>query len=635
MTKPTPLAASQAVPTSPTSIPTESDNRVRNARTTQKLSQLAADIGAIASTIDSYEHVVALLLEVGVHKAGMLATFWSVAPPQGEVVMTDQRFASPRVDNPSSRNEFLALASIAVNQQSPAVNSPASLRGVDFIAVPFALDDQTTGVIGAMVHQSKDSTTEAGLICHWITTSYQTWRTRNQVVTINTQLQSAASALDLIAKISGTQTRRDACTVIANELKQYLECDYVAVGLKTIAATGCELFAVSSTANFDNESKTTLTFKNAFDEAIMHGQTTVFPVEGNGPSGVTLAHKKLQSHMRVPTAITVVLRNDSDAIVGAATFLGGHQLVRQSEKWKLIQALEHPLGSSLELIRAAEGGFLKRITRRIGNAKEKHLPRVIGAAIGIGLLAMLIPMPYAVHCPCVAEPVVRSFSVAPYDGLLETTFAEPGTIVKKGDLLARMDGRAITYEIAGVVADRQRAARKHDQLLANQKVSDAIRSGLERDALQNKLELLQYKHSHLEIVSPVDGIVLSGSVDKRENYPVNLGDTLYEIAPLETLKVELSIPSDEVMHVAQGQSVRLRFDGFGTTRHSATIKRVRPSATVRDDQNVFIADVEMENEDFEIRPGMSGNAKVYGRWRTLGWSLFHLPWERFVTAIGF
>lgn len=616
-------------------IPTEADNRVRNSRTTKKLEQLSNDLNAVASTIDTYEHALALFLEVGVQKAGMLATFWAVAPPNDEIVITDQRFANQRVNTKGAHDEFLSVAAIAIEQKSAAVSSPPDIRGVDFIAIPFALDEQTTGVIGAMVHQSKDATTEAGLICQWIACSYQIWRTRNRVATMNWQVTNTAVVLELIAKISATDTRRDACTVIANELKDHFKCDYVAVGLKTATATGCELFAVSSMANFDNQSRTTLTFKNAFDESIMRGETIVFPSPRNQRSGATLAHKKLQTQMRVPAAVTVNLRNDDEEIVGALTLLGRHDLIRQPQTFNLIQALEHPIGSSLDLIRSAEGGWVRRIARRIGNAKEKHLPRVIGGGIAIGLLAMLIPMPYGIHCQCVAEPVVRSFSVAPYDGLLETTFAEPGMIVKKGDLLAKMDGRAISYEIAGVTADRQRAARKHDQLLANQLVSEAIGSGLERDALQNKLELLQYKRSNLEIVSPVDGIVLSGSVDKRENYPVQLGDTLYEIAPLETLKVELSIPSDEVMHVAEGQNVRLRFDGFGTTRHAATIHRVRPSSTLRDDQNVFIAEVVMENDDFEIRPGMNGNAKVYGRWRTLGWSLFHLPWEKFVTAIGF
>lgn len=617
------------------SMPTEADNRVRNARTTEKLGQLSADLTAIATTIESYDHAVALYLEVAIQKAGLLAAFWTVAPPDHEIVIADQRFANERVNNMGTREEFLELAAKAVAKNSAALSSPPTIRGVDFIAVPFFLDEHTTGVIGGMVHQSKETTSESGVICQLIAASYEIWRTQSRMSTMGTEVQSTAVVLDLVAKISATETRRDACLVIANELKNHFECDYVAVGLKTAAVTGCELFAISSMADFDNESRTTICFKNAFDEAVMRGGYTVFPSGNDQRQGAMLSHKKLQTHMRVPSAVSVPLRNDHDEIVGAVTLLGKHDLDRRPELRNLIGALEHPIGASLDLVRSAEGGPVRRVVRRIRRAKDKHLPRIIGGAIGLALLAMLVPMPYGIHCKCVAEPIVRSFSVAPYEGLLETTFAEPGMIVKKGDLLARMDGRAITYEIAGMTADRQRAARTHDQLLANQQVSDAIRSGLERDALQNKLDLLEFKRRNLEVVSPVDGVVLSGSIDKRENYPVQLGETLYEIAPLETLKVELSIPSDEVMHVAEGQSVRLRFDGFGTTRHSATVKRVRPSSTIRDDQNVFIAEVEMENRDFEIRPGMAGNAKVYGNWKTLGWSLFHLPWEKFVTAVGF
>jgi len=619
----------------PQSLPTDADNQVRNNRTVSKLNQLSTDLNAIATTIDTYEHAVALFLEVGVQKADLLACYWAVAPPEQDLAIFDKRVAHEGVNSQTAEEEFLAIAKTAIEQGSETVSSPTSIRGVDLIAVPIKLDSQRMGVIGGMVHQAKESTLNAGVICQLMAASFEIWRSRNMLTALNSEVLNTAVVLDLVGKISATETRRDACLVIANELKNHFACDQVAVGLKTPATTGCELFAISSMSDFDNQSRTTICLKNAFDETVMRGGFTAFPSGKNTQTGPTLAHKKLQAHTRVPVVVSIPLRNDADEIVGAVTLLGRHELERQPEIENLIRAMEHPLGASIDLVRAAEGGPLRRVLRKINKSKQKNMPRIIVGAIVASLLAMLIPMPYGIHCKCVAEPVVRSFSVAPYEGLLETTFAEPGMIVKKGDLLARMDGRAITYEIAGVTADRQRAARTHDQLLANQKVSDAIRSGLERDALQNKLDLLEFKRQNLKIVSPVDGIVLAGSIDKRENYPVELGETLYEIAPLETLKVELSIPSNEVMHVAEGQSVRLRFDGFGTKRHAAAVRRVRPSSTIRDDQNVFVAEVEMQNDDFQIRPGMAGNAKVYGRWKTLGWSLFHLPWEKFVTAIGF
>ena len=150
-----------------------------------------------------------------------------------------------------------------------------------------------------------------------------------------------------------------------------------------------------------------------------------------------------------------------------------------------------------------------------------------------------------------------------------------------------------------------------------------------------ELSVLEFNQNNLEIKSQIEGVVLSGSIDKRQNYPVDIGQKLYEIAPITPLRVELAIPADEVMHIEAGQTVKFRFDGFGTETIEAVVEKIRPSSTIRDDENVFIAEAILNNEDGRVRPGMDGHAKVYGTKRTLGWAIFHRPWEKIVTAVGF
>jgi multidrug efflux pump subunit AcrA (membrane-fusion protein) len=249
--------------------------------------------------------------------------------------------------------------------------------------------------------------------------------------------------------------------------------------------------------------------------------------------------------------------------------------------------------------------------------------------------AMFVPVSYRVNSNCTAEPVIRSFCVAPHEGLLESTLVEPGEVVKKGQVLARMDGRDIGFQIANVLAEKNRAAKEHDAYLAKGEISESLRADLERLGLDAELNLLKHKQQNLQIKSATDGVVLSGSLDKRENYPVTLGQTLYEIGPLSPLRVELAIPAEEVMHVTTGQMVKFRFDGFGTATITGTVDKLRPSSTIRDDENVFIAEVILPNEDGQVRPGMKGFARVYGREHSLGWTLFHRPWEKIMTAIGF
>jgi hypothetical protein len=78
----------------------------------------------------------------------------------------------------------------------------------------------------------------------------------------------------------------------------------------------------------------------------------------------------------------------------------------------------------------------------------------------------------------------------------------------------------------------------------------------------------------------LDGIVLSGSLDRRQNFPVSIGQTPYEIAPIDPLRVELSVSAEEIIHVEIGQPVKFRFDGFGTETIEGLITRVQIVTTL-------------------------------------------------------
>jgi len=91
--------------------------------------------------------------------------------------------------------------------------------------------------------------------------------------------------------------------------------------------------------------------------------------------------------------------------------------------------------------------------------------------------------------------------------------------------------------------------------------------------------------------------------------------------------VEVALPDDEVSHVEVGQSIDVRLDAYPGQTWQVVVVRVQPRAEIRDDDNVFIAEAELDNSDGRLRPGMKGRAKVRTASRPLGWILFHKPWE--------
>jgi multidrug resistance efflux pump len=64
----------------------------------------------------------------------------------------------------------------------------------------------------------------------------------------------------------------------------------------------------------------------------------------------------------------------------------------------------------------------------------------------------------------------------------------------------------------------------------------------------------------LDIKSPIDGVVISGDLKRAEGAPVAIGQTLYEIAPLDRMVAEVAIPDDEISRVRLAQSVTINLD---------------------------------------------------------------------------
>ena len=120
-------------------------------------------------------------------------------------------------------------------------------------------------------------------------------------------------------------------------------------------------------------------------------------------------------------------------------------------------------------------------------------------------------------------------------------------------------------------------------------------------------------------------MVLSGSLERAEAASVETGQVLFEIGPIKPMRVEISIPSNEIAQIDTGCEVKVWIDGQEDDPIVGEIKKIHPRSETRDAQNVFIAELEFPNDDERLRPGMKGSARIDGNKRSLGWSMFHKP----------
>ena len=99
-------------------------------------------------------------------------------------------------------------------------------------------------------------------------------------------------------------------------------------------------------------------------------------------------------------------------------------------------------------------------------------------------------------------------------------------------------------------------------------------------------------------------------ISSSEGVPVTVGQVLFEVAPLDSMLGELAVPDDEIPHVKVGMSAGLRLDAYPEVAWNGSVATILPRSVTREKDNVFLAEVPLDNRDLTLRPGMKGHARI-------------------------
>ena len=122
-------------------------------------------------------------------------------------------------------------------------------------------------------------------------------------------------------------------------------------------------------------------------------------------------------------------------------------------------------------------------------------------------------------------------------------------------------------------------------------------------------------------------MVISGDLERVAGAPLGVGDSMFEIAPLDRLIAEVAVPENEVTFVDNEMQVNIVLDAAPGLTRSSAITNIHQRSEIRDNASVFIAEVPLENTDQLFRPGMNGTASIHTGYRPVAWVMFHRPYE--------
>ena len=220
------------------------------------------------------------------------------------------------------------------------------------------------------------------------------------------------------------------------------------------------------------------------------------------------------------------------------------------------------------------------------------------------------------------------------EGLVISILAQPGTMTRKGQSLAKLDDRQISADVEAAAAkvrsieanlknweaetnvlraDRSRAEKLFEaHVISKEELehaqykeeSDEYEVQREAESLNNAkatLKSLELERDKTNITAPFDGIVARRYV--RVGQKVSAGDRLFWVTAIAPLQVKFTLPERLLWAVKKGQEVSVvSADAASADKHAAKIVDVSPVVDPSSGTIEVMAQIEGSAPD--LRPGM-------------------------------
>jgi len=361
-------------------------------------------------------------------------------------------------------------------------------------------------------------------------------------------------------------------------------------------------------------------------EALDQRETIVFPQDGEARPVVTFAHAELAQASGAGGVATVPLTHAGQP-VGALTLERAAGLRFDAASVELIDGLAAMLGPLLHLHQQQ----LKTLPGHVAATTRSFWGRLVGprnAGLKFGAAAVLLALvflalasgDYRVSATARVEGEIQRALTAPFQGYVRDTSRRAGDMVKQGELLARLDSRDLALERTRLAAQVEQYGRQYREAMAKRDRATARIVSAQTDQISAQLALVEEQLSRTDILAPFDGVLVSGDLTQALGAPIERGQTLFEIAPLDAYRVVLQVDEHRVADLKAGQRGELVLSSMPGERYAMTVSKITPVSTAREGRNYFRVEAQLAPGDAaRLRPGMEGVAKVTVDDRLLAW----------------
>ncbi|MBW2281600.1 MAG: HlyD family efflux transporter periplasmic adaptor subunit [Deltaproteobacteria bacterium] len=439
---------------------------------------------------------------------------------------------------------------------------------------------------------------------------------------------SLALIVELVDVALGHDHNTD--TAVATELATRLGCERVSIGF--LHRGQCRVAAVSHSAQFREQTQLVRSLAGAMDEACDQDARVVYPLTGGTGDAalrITRAHQQLVENHGSGAACSVPMAR-ADRIVGAITFEWPRGRTLAPAAVDVCESVARSLGPALEIKRSADARLLDRgrdqlrelAVRVFGPGHPTAKTIAVASLLALAWMA-LAHGTYRVSARATLEGRIQRAVVAGFDGYISQANARAGDLVTAGQILGRLDQRDLQLEKRKWTGRKAQIRKEYREAFAGHDRSQVSILSAKIAQADAELDLLDEQLERTLLVAPFAGVVVKGDLSQSLGSPVEKGEVLFQVAPLDGYRIMLQVDERDIADVSVGNRGKLALSAMPGRPLPFTVERVTPVATGSDGHNYFRVEARLDRRLDALRPGMEGIAKIAIEPRRLLWIWTH------------
>lgn len=229
------------------------------------------------------------------------------------------------------------------------------------------------------------------------------------------------------------------------------------------------------------------------------------------------------------------------------------------------------------------------------------------------------------------QPVIIVDVSSQISGQVKEVMVDFNSIVKSGDVLARIDESTYVQRLKQAEADLESAkannllikvnADRTQELFKKSLVSQSELDSMTAQLAQSNATLLTrvaaVENARLDlarctITAPIDGMILDRRTDKGRTVVSSMNaPTLFTLVnDLSKMQINAAVAEADIGSIADGQEVKFTVDAFPNRTFTGSVKQVRNAAAVNQSVVSYGTIISVDNADLKLKPGMTANVSI-------------------------